>query len=201
MDNESNENPNPTTQRNLTNIILRESERMANTVTDFLHYALPADPKFTKFNLKEIADDAVALLTSERRECSEKVIEINIPENFEIIGDRELVQIALSHLLRNSCHAVRESAAPIICSAGRDQDHNPAWYYIEVEDKGCGIDPAIQDKLFDPFFTTREDTAGLGLAIVKQIVTSHNGIVEMESQLQQGCRTIIRLPATQDTTL
>lgn len=183
------------TQHNLTNIILRESERMANTITDFLHYAQPFNPQLKWFNLHDMAKETVDQLMNERKECSNSTFEIAIPEDLEVKADRNLLQIALSHLLRNSCYAVGESAAPIIFSARTEDRGNQKEIVIEVVDQGPGIDPAIHEKLFDPFFTTREDTAGLGLAIVKQIVSCHAGDLEVISEPTRGCRVIISLPS------
>lgn len=190
---------NPVTQRNLTNIILRESERMANTITDFLHYAQPVNPQHKVFILKEMVEDTIVQVSTERKECASCYFDINIPDDLEIMADRELMQIALSHLLRNSCYAVGVAADPITCSAGIDVQQTPPSLVIAVEDSGMGIDPAIQDKIFDPFFTTREDTAGLGLAIVQQIVQGHNGYLVLESQVKQGCRAVIHLPLAPST--
>lgn len=187
------------TQQNLTNIILRESERMANTITDFLHYAQPINPAPQWFNLNNMAQETVEQLSSDRHECSGTVFQIAIPEDLEIIADRQLLQLALSHVLRNSCYAVGESSEPVVCSARKEKGKYRHEVIIEVEDHGTGIDPAIQDRLFDPFYTTREDAAGLGLAIVKQIVSSHKGTLEIISRIHQGCRIIIRLPLAEST--
>lgn len=195
MDNEETDDRKSSTQHNLTNIILRESERMANTITDFLHYAQPVNPRSQRFNLHDMVRETVDQLANGRKECLLATFEIAIPADLEIKADRNLLQIALSHLLRNSCYSVGESSDPIICSAWKEGGANTEGIIIEVADRGMGIDPAIQEKLFDPFFTTREDTAGLGLAIVKQIVSAHAGELEIISRPERGCRVIIRLPS------
>lgn len=181
-----------TTQQNLTNIILRESERMANTITDFLHYARPMTPTHQQFNFNDLVQQTVDQLQNERQECKKSIFETDIPEDLEVTGDRQMLQIALFHLLRNSCYATGDSPLPIMCSASKKEDTGEV--IVEVTDKGAGIDPAIQKKVFEPFFTTREDTVGLGLAIVKQIVAGHNGTLEVVSRVNQGCRVIMRLP-------
>jgi two-component system sensor histidine kinase PilS (NtrC family) len=185
------------TQANLTSIILRESERMANTITDFLHYAQPVDPRPQRFNLRKLVQETVEVLEHQRQECAGKNIDIAIPADLEITTDRQLMQIALSHLLRNGCYAVGDTSATVVCSARNEGGNDFPDVVIEVADQGPGIDAAIRERLFDPFFTTREDTAGLGLAIVKQIVASQSGTLEIVSRPGEGCRVIMRLPAGQ----
>lgn len=182
------------TQHDLTNIILRESERMADTITDFLHYARPSTPVTKWFNLKRMIYEILDELTVDRRVYPNCGIEVNVPDELDINGDRQLLQIALSHIFRNSCYASKDSPEPIVVSAMETDEYDRENILLEVVDHGTGIDPEIQDKIFDPFFTSREDTAGLGLAIVKQIVDSHSGTVEIISKKNQGCTVKIILP-------
>jgi signal transduction histidine kinase len=65
---------------------------------------------------------------------------------------------------------------------------------IDIGDTGCGIDPVSQDKIWEPFYTTKERGSGLGLAIVRRIVESHGGAVTVLSDSRQGTRFSIRLP-------
>ncbi len=182
------------TQFDLINIILRESERMADTITDFLHYARPLKPVPQCFNLKRMVHETFKVLINDRRVSSDCSIDITIPDDLDISGDRNLLHIALSHLLRNSCYASKNSNESIILSAGEFKKNHDESIIIEVIDQGKGIDKEIQDKIFDPFFTTREDTAGLGLAIVKQIIESHEGTIELISLKNKGCTAKIHLP-------
>jgi signal transduction histidine kinase len=65
---------------------------------------------------------------------------------------------------------------------------------VEFSDNGCGIAKEIQDKIFNPFFTSRERGTGLGLSLVKKIVSLHNGRIELESELNKGTTFRIHLP-------
>lgn len=178
----------------LINIILRESERMADTITDFLHYARPLKPTPQWFNLKRMVRETIDQLASYRRVPSVCEIEMAVPDDLDVNGDRQLLQVALAHVLRNSCHASKNSAESIVLSAEEAERSGGESITIKVTDQGTGIDPEIRDKIFDPFFTTREDTAGLGLAVVKQIVDSHRGTIEIVSKKNQGSTVIIALP-------
>ncbi|MDW7773467.1 MAG: ATP-binding protein [Desulfobulbaceae bacterium] len=192
MDKKSDADTYSITDRNLTAIILRESERMANTITDFLHYAQPVNPQPQQVNLFDLVHETIDQLVDDRQECSDCIIETDVPEDIDVEADAQLLQLALSHVLRNSCYAAGESSMPVVCSARMEGESRET--VIEIADHGSGIEPSIQDRVFEPFFTTRQDSAGLGLAIVQQIIASHGGKVEIISAANQGCRVIIRLP-------
>ena len=191
------ESPEPE-QRSVTNslagIILRESERMSKTITDFLHYARPATPEPQWFKLRRLAEETVELLTSE--DASSSPIRVEIPETLLIHADRQQLQLALLHLLRNSCYAAKNSPEPVVVQAGAIHANGPEaeQVVIDIRDQGEGIDPGIVDKAFEPFFTTREDTAGLGLTIVRQIVASHHGTIALIPGRERGCTVRIQLP-------
>jgi signal transduction histidine kinase len=65
---------------------------------------------------------------------------------------------------------------------------------IEIQDTGAGIPPEVQDKIFLPFFTTKEKGTGLGLAIVHKIILSHNGQIQVDSQEGKGTTFRVYLP-------
>lgn len=181
------------THRHLTRIILRESDRMARTVTDFLDYARPTTPVPEWFNLRQMAQesaDKVAKMFTSNKSCT---IELAIPEKLDIWADRQLLQLALIHLLKNSCHASRNTTKPVTLSV-LDAQHDHEQIIIEIQDQGEGFSQEIKDKLIIPFFSAREDTAGLGLAIVNQIVVGHKGTIEINGEQGQGCVVRIILP-------
>lgn len=199
MDSEDSPTNNFSTQKNLTDIILRESNRMAETITNFLHYAQPLNLETSPIKLKEVVQQAIEQLAIEQPICDKKEIKNNISKDLEVQIDTEMMQVAMTHILKNSCHATSEQTGPITCSARIDNSKKPLEIIIDIEDKGAGIDQSIQEKIFEPFFTTREDTAGLGLAIVKQIIEGHGGTVEISSQLKNGCKISLRLPQKNPT--
>jgi two-component system sensor histidine kinase PilS (NtrC family) len=181
-------------KNSLTGIILRESERMSKTITDFLHYARPAKPEPQWFNLRRLAEETVALLTSE--DAGTCPIRVEISDTLDIYADRQQLQLALRHLLRNSCYAAKNSTEPVVIKADEMHADRPEaeQVVIDIRDQGEGVDPGIVDKVFEPFFTTREDTAGLGLTIVRQIVASHNGTIALIPGREQGCTVRLLLP-------
>lgn len=67
---------------------------------------------------------------------------------------------------------------------------------LEVEDSGSGIAPEVQERLFDPFFSTKENGTGLGLAIAAKIIEQHKGTLDFETRLGHGTVFRITLPAS-----
>ncbi len=185
------------TQHNLTKIILRESDRMARTITDFLDYARPTAPDLEWFNLHKLAMETADDFSTTVNSNTACQIDLVIPENLDICADRQLMQLALSHLLNNSCYASRNNRKPITLSVFDEPDLE--LIVIEVKDEGEGFDDSIKEKLTEPFFSNREDTAGLGLSIVKQIVTSHDGKIEINGSKDKGCTVRITLPLSSTT--
>lgn len=180
------------TNRHLTDIILRESDRMEKTINDFLHFAHPKEPDPEWFNLKRVVIDAVRQIQGKKSRYPGCIMHADIPENLDCWGDRRQVQIILVHLLENSCFASKDSAEPVLVRVEEEQQEQPRLC-IAVIDKGTGIADRIRDKVFTPFVSGREDSAGLGLAIVRQFVEQHGGTVTLREP-EQGCIVEVRLP-------
>ncbi|MDH3347772.1 MAG: ATP-binding protein, partial [Desulfobulbaceae bacterium] len=187
------------TRKRLTEIILRESDRMAKTITDFLQYARPAPIKLEWCNVKRLLLETVEnRITAgyNNRPCE---IEMDLEDNLSVWADRQQLQTTIMHLLDNSCSASAESQEPVIICAREDTWRGKGIILLEIIDKGTGISDKIQGKIFNPFFSTREDGTGLGLAIVKHIIEHHHGSVELFSIKGQGCTMQIKLPLPEES--
>lgn len=118
--------------------------------------------------------------------------------------DPELFKRLLLNLLTNAAQAIPEAGSievnvrTTLERAGElppDQKKGEKELIeLEVRDSGVGISPEIRDKIFTPFFSTRESGTGLGLAMVKKIIEVHDGDIEVESQPQRGSKFVLRFP-------
>lgn len=180
------------TNRHLTDIILRESDRMEKTINDFLQFSHPKELESEWFNLKRVVIDAVRQIQGKKSRYPGCTILADIPENLDCWGDRRQVQIILTHLLENSCFASKDSAEPIIVQV-QEEPEEQSCLCIAVVDKGIGIADEIREKVFNPFFSGREDSAGLGLAIVQQFVEQQGGTVKL-LEPEEGSIVAIQLP-------
>ena len=106
-----------------------------------------------------------------------------------------LLRQALSNLLRN---AVEACARPLRAASHRRIDGaiDQAQHLLRVTvaDNGPGVDPAIREKIFQPFFTTKEHGTGLGLALVQKIVVTHNGRMTLAASDSGGAAFQMALP-------
>ena len=107
-----------------------------------------------------------------------------------VLGSRKALTGALLNLLENAMQACPEGGqVSLRCEAGDDGQVS-----IVVLDNGKGIDAATQERLFEPFYTTRTDGTGLGLAIVRGVAEAHRGSVQVKSAPGCGSKFILRLP-------
>lgn len=106
-----------------------------------------------------------------------------------LAGSRKALSGALLNLLENAMHACA-AGGEIQLEAQKAGDE----VLLSVSDNGRGMDAATQERLFQPFFTTRTEGTGLGLAIVRGVVETHGGRIDVESALGEGSKFSIWLP-------
>ncbi|THF65708.1 PAS domain-containing protein [Pseudothauera nasutitermitis] len=106
-----------------------------------------------------------------------------------LFGDRKALGGAITNLLENAIQATEPGGAVRCHVAQRGEE-----VVFTVADNGRGIDPAVQERLFDPFFTTRAEGTGLGLAIARGVARAHGGEIALESTPGQGSTFTLTLP-------
>jgi signal transduction histidine kinase len=167
-----------------------ETDALGEVVTNFLNFARPAPLTLTRVDL-----DALVTRVAEeiRDDLSPRGGEVVVSGSFpEIDGDEILIRQALSNLARNAAEASAANPSPRVWVHGGTADLGACR--IVVADNGPGIDPAIQDRIFQPFFTTRSNGTGLGLALVQKIVVTHNGRVTVGARAGGGASFEVVLP-------
>ncbi len=114
-----------------------------------------------------------------------------------VYGDRLSLEQVFTNLLDNAIRALahQQGARFIAVRVASVTTDTTPWVEISVVDNGPGFDDAVKHRLFEPFFTTREEGTGLGLAITKQLVTAHRGSIEAHSYPQGGTIFRVRLRA------
>lgn len=112
------------------------------------------------------------------------------PDTLELNADPELIEQVLINLIKNALDAVREKEAGRITLGARlDRGGGLA---IEVADNGCGISKDVQEKIFVPFFTTKENGSGIGLSLSRQIMRMHGGTLTCRSKEGEGSVFVLR---------
>jgi two-component system sensor histidine kinase PilS (NtrC family) len=183
------------TFKTLIAIILRESNRMGKTITDFLQFARPAAVQNEWFDVNRLVETIIDQLRKGPHVLTAGRIRREIADHLACWGDRQQIQTMLCHLLENACAAVESNSGGIVVAA---EERDTGTLRMEVRDQGPGIAPELRDKVCTPFFSSRPDGTGLGLAIVLQIVDNHHGTLEIADNPPRGC--LIRLDLPQPAT-
>jgi len=132
-----------------------------------------------------------------------------------VVADATQLSQVVMNLITNAAEAVREGAGCITLRTGtvdaekvderfvvgRSVSLAGSYVFFEVVDDGCGMDVETQSKIFDPFFTTKFTGRGLGLAAARGIVQSHDGVIEIDSEIGRGTRFRVLFPAAERATI
>lgn len=170
-----------------------ETVALGQVVTNFLNFARPTELVVGPVDMRGIAERAAEEIRGEVRARGGEVL---LRGDFgDVDGDDVLLRQAFSNLCRNALEACTEAAVPpqIVLEGVPDLVHRVLR--ISVIDNGPGIDAAVAERMFRPFFTTKAHGTGLGLALVQKIVVTHNGRVAAAAGAETGgARLLVTLP-------
>jgi len=199
----------PENKRVLLDIVLSESDRLDQIITDFLRFARMRSPKLVMTDIGRVLDD-VKMLLSSRPEAAGTAISISGEGGKSFPADSEQLRQLFLNLGLNALQAMSGRPNPAlmfrILSVPLHDTHcfnatiigeriNRKGVLVELSDNGPGIPDAVTSQIFEPFFTTKPTGTGLGLAIVERIVQSHEGLITVESKMDQGTTFHVWLPA------
>lgn len=186
------------TNYELSNIIIRESDRLIDTIADFLKFSRPEHAKCDWFSLKSCFDEAIEVLRAASDWSRSIDISLNLQNTIDIWADRKQMFTVFSHIIQNGLAFCPEGNESIQVEAkeidARDTENGNDAVEIIIADNGTGIAQGQEDLIFEPFYTTRTDGTGLGLAIVKQTVEEHHGQITVKNSETCGAIFTIRLP-------
>src|SRR5215470_8079418 len=178
-------------QRQLLQIVTRESERLNNIITDFLAYSRGKQYRFDQVDLVPLLEDTLTLL--ENRMKSEHT-GICIERRYAFkqaftLADGDKVNQVFWNFCQNAVRAMKEGGGTFAVSLDTIGDD----WQINFADTGVGMTRQQSEKIFEPFQSGFDGGTGLGLAIVYQIVQAHEGKVWARSKLGQGTTLVLRL--------
>jgi len=187
--NESSANPQ---NYELTKIILRESDRLADTISAFLKFARPENLKRDWFLLQPCIQDILQMCRADQRWPRSCRVDVDVSKDFRMWGDEKQLFGVISQILRNALSFCPKGKEHLAIKASAISADGKPINLIKISDNGSGISPLEVQKIFEPFYTTRSDGTGLGLAIAKQVVDAHNGSLAVEKAALGGaCFTLI----------
>jgi signal transduction histidine kinase len=173
----------------LTGIIREEAGRLNTIITDFLNFARPRTPNLSLCRVDQILDKNITLLAPQIQSRG-YTIERRLAETLpEIHADADMLYQAFLNILINAMQAMSDGGRINVMVDSQDN-----MVKVSITDSGPGIAEDIKEKIWDPFFTTKDKGTGLGLGIVKNIVKTHNGNIAIENLPEGGTIVAIDLP-------
>jgi two-component system, NtrC family, sensor histidine kinase PilS len=174
-------------QQQLADIIVRETERLNRTITEFLSYARPRTPQLKPTLLSDLMSDMIRLMSNSSEVKPDHRIETNL-QDVDVLVDEGMMRQVFYNLASNAFKAMPEGGTLTI-GLERQDGHTR----IEFADTGVGISEEELKRLFVPFHSTFPNGTGLGLPIVYQIVNAHNGVISVNSRKGSGTSVVIDL--------
>ena len=178
-------------KRDYTAIVIKEVNRLDRIVEGLLAFARPSASQFANANLNEIIDETLFLVESPSFKSRIDVQKV-YGENIQAEVDKEQLKQVLLNLLLNAGQAILDQGTIRIVTQQTEKNA-----IISIIDSGVGIAAGTAEKLFDPFFTTREKGTGLGLSIVHQLIDLHQGEIEVHNASPSGTEFKVILPIRQ----
>ena len=179
-------------QRKLMDIVLRESERLNETIRAFLAYARPRRFATKQLDLGAVVNDACLLLRHSSEFGAQHRLEVTTTEpSVEIEADENQIRQIIWNLATNGLHAMPDGGC--LCLSTASESDGGALF--TVADEGVGIPETEMDGMFQPFHGSFGTGTGLGLAIVHRIVSDYGGEVRVQSREGVGTTVEVKLPA------
>ncbi len=174
----------------LTAQLKTEVGRINRQISDFLSYSRPTKPNLQPLDARKVIEDSLRIVEAQAAEQN-IIISLLESENVpKISGDAKILRSVFNNLFINAVQSMQTTGGQLSIAISSAEDA----VKIEVKDTGSGIDEEHLQKIFEPYFSTKETGTGLGLAIVKKIVEVHNGTIEVESNLDDGTKFTVKLP-------
>jgi PAS domain S-box-containing protein len=167
--------------------IMTEIQHMNRIISELLSFARPTDLSMGRVHINEL----IGQIVGPAAEDHERVrIAVSGDDEIYVNADELLLKQALSNVVINAIEAMPEGGAIDIAMR---KVHGRAE--IEIRDTGLGVPEDIRQKIFLPFYTTKEEGIGFGLALVQKIIVTHGGTIHVDSKEGEGAAFVISLPA------
>ena len=189
--------PLSTEQAQLMDIVLRESERLNDTIRSFLAYARPQRFQITRLDVRRVLNDTAMLLRNSAEVKEGHLVEVDVPTTEVLFeADENQVRQIVWNLATNGLRAMRNGGRLRLGAHAEraPDDRGEDTVVLEVTDEGVGIPSEELEGIFQPFHGSFSRGTGLGLAIVHRIVSDYNGEILVSSTPGAGTTVTVRLP-------
>jgi len=178
--------------REFINDIYKEAQRCKNLLGQMLDFARNPSPQYMETNLNYLLNEIVRFFKSDK--FKNIIIEIDSSKDLpSIMIDPVLMRQALFNIILNCCEAMNFVGIISIAISFEEP-----FAKIKISDNGPGIKDEIKDKIFTPFFTTKQKGVGLGLAICADIIEKHHGTIIAKNSKSGGAEFVITIPTAKN---
>lgn len=178
-------------QRSLMDIVVKESERVSQSIEQFLELASPGRQVFSWVNLPEVLEETLTLLRASGVLDGRHVLAGNYPSaKVDYYGNPNQFKQVFWNLAKNAIKAMPEGGT---LTVDFFQDKKKSLR-IRFADTGRGLTEEEKQRLFEPFFSRFENGHGLGLTVVRSIVDDYDGRIEVRSELRKGTEISLIFP-------
>ena len=169
--------------------IAKEARRIEEIVHRFETLARRQDSFFTEEDINLLVESSLNVLRPEFKAKKINLLVDLFAKPLLVRVDKQLLRVALSHLLRNAVEATQPGGSVLVRTTQvKDQA------ILMIKDTGRGMAPEVVENVFIPFYTTKIGGTGLGMVLVRQIVDEHRGTISLKSKLRRGTTVTIKLP-------
>ena len=174
-------------------IIVEEANRLNRIITDFINFAKPRSPNLVPCRIEEVIDKNINFLAVQIEEKGYTINQKYQNSLPEIQADATMLYQSFLNILINAMQAMPAGGSIDITISAHNKTVTVAF-----DDDGEGISDEVIDKIWDPFFTTKEMGTGLGLGVVKNLIESHGGSIQIANRTPGGARVTVELPVEQE---
>lgn len=171
-------------------VITQEIKRLDRVVRNFLNFNRPVDVKLEEEEIQPILQEVVALAQAEAQQRNVQISLQTAERLPKIRLDPDLMRQCLLNVVLNGCQAMPQGGNLRIATALRNGSLE-----LSVQDEGVGIPPESREKIFNLYYTTKENGNGIGLATVFKVVQLHNGEIRVDSEVGKGSTFTLTFPA------
>lgn len=181
----------PETLKSYLFMIDKEINRLNDLINDFLQYAKPKKPQLSNSNLNNILYDLEMMV---RNHCVNNNVRFELVYNHDlpyIKCDKNQIKQVILNIVLNGIDSMNDTTEKLlVITTNYDANH----VFLRISDTGCGISPEEINKIFTPFYTSKNNGTGLGLSLCNSIIEDHQGEIKVESVVGQGTIFTILLP-------
>ena len=173
-------------------IVGAEVQRCQKVTQNLLQFSRRKNIEMLALDITIALEAALLVVQYHIKNSNIKIIKHYAKDLPKTLGDRDQLQQVFLNIVLNAKDAIEENGQITIST----EKVNDQWVQVRVHDTGCGIPENILEHIFEPLYTTKEENkgTGLGLSVSREIVTGHQGIIDVDSVEGQGTTFTVKLP-------